>query len=181
MIKRITTSALLSSVLLLAACSTTPTAAPTKYRSASSESAYGYSSEKVSDSEYKVLFKATDKTPEDDVQQYVLRRAAEIAEENGFQYLAITKTDIEKKPTLARSVNTETEKPVPFQTQRQCTMSGCSEVAQPMAGTGQNVVEKTRINNVYYSITVKAANTSDALNGNAISVQEILSTPLPKS
>ena len=111
----------------------------------------------------------------------MLRRAAEIAEEKGFQYLAITKTDIEKKPTLARSVNIEPEKPVPFQTQRQCTMSGCSEVAQPMAGTGQNVVEKTRINNVYYTIIVKAANYSGALNGNAISVQEILSTPLPKN
>jgi len=181
MIKRTMTSALLSSILLLAACSTTPTAVPTKYRSASSEGAYGYSSEMISDTEYKVLFKATDKTPEDDVQQYVLRRAAEIAEEKGFQYLAITKTDIEKKPTLARSVNIESEKPVPFQTQRQCTMSGCSEVAQPMAGTGQNVVEKTRINNVYYTIIVKAANSSGALNGNAISVQEILSTPLPKN
>ena len=44
---------------------------------------------KISENEYKVLFKATDKTPADKVQQYALYRAAEIAQNQGFTYLAM--------------------------------------------------------------------------------------------
>ena len=70
--------------LAIVGCSSTPVAAPTPYKSASSKAAYGYSSEKISENEYKVLFKATDKTPADKVQQYALYRAAEIAQNQGF-------------------------------------------------------------------------------------------------
>lgn len=170
----------ISAVLSLAivGCSSTPVAAPTPYKSAGSKAAYGYSSEKVSGSEFKVLFKATDKTPADKVQQFALYRAAEIAQKQGFTYLAIVKTNIDKKPVIAREIMASKEKPVPFQTDRQCTMSGCDEVAQPMAVPSSNDVVKTQINDIYFTIDVKMANDKASLGKNAFTVIEVLSEPL---
>lgn len=170
----------ISAVLSLAivGCSSTPVAAPTPYKSAGSKAAYGYSSEKVSGNEFKVLFKATDKTPADKVQQFALYRAAEIAQKQGFTYLAIVKTNIDKKPVIAREIMASKEKPVPFQTDRQCTMSGCDEVAQPMAVPSSNDVVKTQINDIYFTIDVKMANDKASLGKNAFTVIEVLSEPL---
>ena len=168
--------------LAMVGCSSTPVATPTPYKSASTKAAYGYSSEKISESEYKVLFKATDKTPADKVQQYALYRAAEIAQKQGFNYLAIVKTNVDKKPILAREVVAKNDEPVAFQTDRQCTMSGCDEVAQPMAVPSSNDVVKTQINNIYFTIDVKMANDKASLGKNAFTVTEVLSEPLePKN
>lgn len=164
--------------LAIVGCSSTPVAAPTPYKSAGSKAAYGYSSEKVSGNEFKVLFKATDKTPADKVQQFALYRAAEIAQKQGFTYLAIVKTNIDKKPVIAREIMASKEKPVPFQTDRQCTMSGCDEVAQPMAVPSSNDVVKTQINDIYFTIDVKMANDKASLGKNAFTVIEVLSEPL---
>lgn len=164
--------------LAMVGCSSTPVATPTPYKSASTKAAYGYSSEKVSESEYKVLFKATDKTPADKVQQYALYRAAEIAQKQGFNYLAIVKTNVDKKPILAREVVAKNDEPVAFQTDRQCTMSGCDEVAQPMAVPSSNDVVKTQINDIYFTIDVKMANDKASLGKNAFTVIEVLSEPL---
>ncbi|MBT3136731.1 hypothetical protein KL866_16830 [Alteromonas sp. ALT199] len=170
----------ISAVLSLAivGCSSTPVAAPTPYKSAGSKAAYGYSSEKVSGNEFKVLFKATDKTPADKVQQFALYRAAEIAQKQGFTYLAIVKTNIDKKPVIAREIMASKEKTVPFQNDRQCTMSGCDEVAQPMAVPSSNDVVKTQINDIYFTIDVKMANDKASLGKNAFTVIEVLSEPL---
>ena len=168
--------------LAMVGCSSTPVATPTPYKSASTKAAYGYSSEKVSESEYKVLFKATDKTPADKVQQYALYRAAEIAQKQGFNYLTIVKTNVDKKPILAREVVAKSDEPVAFQTDRQCTMSGCDEVAQPMAVPSSNDVVKTQINDIYFTIDVKMANDKASLGKNAFTVIEVLSEPLePKN
>ena len=168
--------------LAMVGCSSTPVATPTPYKSASTKAAYGYSSEKISESEYKVLFKATDKTPADKVQQYALYRAAEIAQKQGFNYLAIVKTNVDKKPILAREVVAKNDEPVAFQTDRQCTMSGCDEVAQPMAVPSSNDVVKTQINDIYFTIDVKMANDKASLGKNAFTVLEVLSQPLePKN
>lgn len=168
--------------LAMVGCSSTPVATPTPYKSASTKAAYGYSSEKISESEYKVLFKATDKTPADKVQQYALYRAAEIAQKQGFNYLTIVKTNVDKKPILAREVVAKNDEPVAFQTDRQCTMSGCDEVAQPMAVPSSNDVVKTQINDIYFTIDVKMANDKASLGKNAFTVIEVLSEPLePKN
>lgn len=164
--------------LAMVGCSSTPVATPTPYKSASTKAAYGYSSEKISESEYKVLFKATDKTPADKVQQYALYRAAEIAQKQGFNYLTIVKTNVDKKPILAREVVAKNDEPVAFQTDRQCTMSGCDEVAQPMAVPSSNDVVKTQINDIYFTIDVKMANDKASLGKNAFTVIEVLSEPL---
>tara|TARA_A200000113_G_scaffold113578_1_gene102012 strand:- start:1767 stop:2345 length:579 start_codon:yes stop_codon:yes gene_type:complete len=164
--------------LALTGCSSSPIAAPTPYKSASSKAAYGYSSEKLSDNEIKVLFKATDKTPADLVQQYALYRAAEIAKSQGFSHLAIVKTSVDKKPVMAREIMANNEQPVAFQTDKQCTMSGCDEVAQPMAVPSTNDVVKTQINDIYFTIDVKISNDLNALGKNAFTVEEVLSEPL---
>ncbi|MBJ2130480.1 hypothetical protein JC525_16235 [Alteromonas sp. IB21] len=175
-----TTLALIGATFALAltGCSSSPIAAPTPYKSASSKAAYGYSSEKLSDNEIKVLFKATDKTPADLVQQYALYRAAEIAKSQGFSHLAIVKTSVDKKPVMAREIMANNEQPVAFQTDKQCTMSGCDEVAQPMAVPSTNDVVKTQINDIYFTIDVKISNDLNALGKNAFTVEEVLSEPL---
>lgn len=164
--------------LAIVGCSSTPVAAPTPYKSANSKTAYGYSSEKVSENEYKILFKATDKTPADKVQQYALYRAAEIAQEQGYSYLTVLKTNVDKKPVIAREVMAGKEKPAVFQTDRQCTMSGCNEVAQPMATSNSSDVVKTRINDIYFTINVRVSKDKASLGKSAFSVQEVLAEPL---
>ena len=164
--------------LAIVGCSSTPVAAPTPYKSANTKAAYGYSSEKIAENEYKILFKATDKTAADKVQQYTLYRAAEIAQKQGFTYLAIVKTNVDKKPVLAREIMANNEEPAAFQTNTQCTMSGCDEVAQPMAVPSSNDVVKTQINDIYFTINVKMANDKIQLGKSAFSVLDILSEPL---
>ncbi|BFT30010.1 hypothetical protein D210916BOD24_11860 [Alteromonas sp. D210916BOD_24] len=166
--------------LTLSGCSSTPVAAPTPYKSATSKAGYGYSSEKVQENEYKVLFKATDKTPADKVQQYALYRAAEIAQNQGYSHLTIVKTTVDKKPVLAREVMAVNEKPAPFQTDKQCTMSGCDEVAQPMAVPSSNEVVNTHINDVYFTIHVKMAKDPASLGKNAFVVTDILSESIER-
>jgi len=175
--KGVITTASLLIFHALGGCVSAPVAAPTPYKAASVKSSYGYSSKKVSESDYIVLFKATDKTPADKVQQYVLHRAAEIAEKQNFSHLAIVKTNIEKKPKIAREVVASNQQPQAFQNQ-QCTMSGCDEVAQPMAASTSNDIIKTQINDVYYTINVKMANSADSLGERAFSTQAVLATPL---
>lgn len=166
----------------IAGCSSTPVAAPTPYKSANSKASYGYSSEKISANQYQVLFKATDKTPADKVQQYALYRAAEVAQEQGFTYLEVINTNIDKKPVIAREVTAGKNEPAIFQTDRQCTMSGCEEVAQPMAAPSSNDVVNTQINDIYFTIDVKMANDKTRLGKNAFTVLEVLSQPLqPKN
>lgn len=175
--KGVITTASLLALHALGGCVSAPIAVPTPYKAASVKSSYGYSSKKVSESDYIVLFKATDKTPADKVQQYVLHRAAEIAEKQNFSHLAIVKTNIEKKPKIAREVVASNQQPQAFQNQ-QCTMSGCDEVAQPMAASTSNDIIETQINDVYYTINVKMANSADSLGERAFSTQAVLATPL---
>ncbi|WDT84638.1 CC0125/CC1285 family lipoprotein [Alteromonas sp. 009811495] len=166
----------------LAACSSTPVAAPTPYKASTTKGGYGYSSEKISGNTYQVRFKATDKTPADLVQQYALHRAAEIAQQEGFTFLAVQKTNVDKKPVLAREIVATNDKPVVLPNDKQCTMSGCDNVAQPMAGATSNDVVKTQINNIYYTITIEMANSPNELQKNALSVSELLAKPLkPKN
>ena len=61
-------------------------------------------------------------------------------------------------------------------------MSGCEEVAQPMAAPSSNDVVNTQINDIYFTIDVKMANDKTRLGKNAFTVLEVLSQPLePKN
>lgn len=171
--KAIAKPASMAAVLALTACSTTPVAVPTPYKAAVTKEGYGYSSVQLSDNEYRVLFKATDETPADKVQEYALQRAGQIAMKQGYQYLAIVKTNVDKRPIEARRFITEPSSPATFTQDQQCTMSGCSQVAQPTAAEGQNSVQSTMINDIYYSIVVRMANAKEGLGKNVMAVGDI--------
>jgi len=171
--KSIAKSASMAAVLALSACSSTPVAVPTPYKASVTKEGYGYSSVQLSDNEYRVLFKATDETPADKVQEYALQRAGQIAMKQGYQYLAIVKTNVDKRPIEARRVITEPSSPATFTQDQQCTMSGCSQVAQPTAAEGQNSVQSTMINDIYYSIVVRMANAKEGLGKNVMAVSDI--------
>lgn len=95
--------AALACSLFVTACTTTPVASPTPYKSAVTKEGYGYSSVQLTDNEYRVLFKATDRTPADIIQQFALRRAAELANKHNYEWLAVIKTDVDKKTRYGQS------------------------------------------------------------------------------
>lgn len=163
---------------ILAGCASVPVASPTPYKSAKSEQSYGYSSEKISDAEYRILFKASDKTPADKVQQYALRRAAEIAQANGFDFVAVASTNIEKKRVIAREISMTKNEQVTFPSDKQCTMSGCSNVAQPSTLPNPSDIEKKAMKDIYFSIVAEMSNDKVSLGNNAFSVSKLLEQPL---
>jgi hypothetical protein len=81
--KRIAVSALL--VLAFAACSTTPTV----YGPAATSSAVGYRQTKIEDDRYRVSFRANADLKAPQVEDMALRRAAEIALENGREWFLV--------------------------------------------------------------------------------------------
>lgn len=159
---------------VVSACSSVPSAAPTPYQAATGKTGYGYSSVQLSENEYRILFKATDETPADLVQQYSVLRAAELAQEHDYQYLAIVKTDIETKPTLGRRVVKDKDGQV-FPPEKQCTMSGCTEPGQiNQAADNDMTVETAPMKNVFYSILVRMGNSKESTGNNALRVQQVL-------
>ncbi|NMH61229.1 CC0125/CC1285 family lipoprotein [Alteromonas ponticola] len=167
-------SSAIFSLTLLLACSTVPNAAPTEYKAANLPNGYGYSSTQLSANEYRVMFKATDKTSADLVQEYTLRRAAELAEKQNYTWLTIVKTDIEKKRGQGKSaVRTKPTRSVnPLQDQ-QCTMSGCEQVAQPFIENEDDIeVQTLPMSDIYYSIVVRMSQTKSS--DGAFNVSELL-------
>ena len=169
----------LASAITITACSSLPSATPTPYKSAKLSDGYGYSSMQLSENEYRVMFKATEKTPADLVQEYTLYRAAEIADKTGFDWVAVVKTDVEKKAGTAKNIVRDKSASTPaLPSEQQCTMSGCSEVAQPFPQTdGSMTVEETPMSDVYYSIMVRMGNADQGAEPNALLIKEILSRP----
>ncbi|MCW8108256.1 hypothetical protein OPS25_07090 [Alteromonas ponticola] len=167
-------SSAIFALTLTLACSTVPSASPTPYQSATMPNGYGYSSIQLADNEYKVLFKATDKTSADLVQEYTLRRAAELAKKQNFSWISIVKTDVEKKPGIGKSiVRNKPSRNVKIPQDQQCTMSGCEEVAQPFIENQDDIeVRDTPMSDIYYSIIVRMSQSKPP--GNAFAVNEIL-------
>lgn len=69
----------------LSACAT-----PTPYQARSAGQADGYWEEKLSDSQYRVVFAGNAHTPRDRVEQFLLRRAAEITIRNGHEWFRVS-------------------------------------------------------------------------------------------
>ena len=147
----------------LSACSSVPDAAPTPYQAASGGKGYGFSPVQLSDTEYRVMFRATEATDAAMVQEYTLYRAAEIAQKNNYDWLTLVKTDVERKNTLGKRIvkadNAKQVQPAVMQ-EEQCTMSGCNEVAQPFPGQSGMTTEQEVMQDVYYSIVVRFSTVS---------------------
>ncbi|MCW8090286.1 CC0125/CC1285 family lipoprotein [Alteromonas sp. ASW11-130] len=156
------------------ACTAVPSAVPTPYKAAVTPDGYGYSSSQLSNNEYRIKFKATEKTSADIVQEYALRRAAELARQYNYDWVTIVKTDVEKKQghgkTVVRSKQNNNIKV--FQDQ-QCTMSGCEEVAQPFVESEDDIeVRNVPMSNIHYSMIVRMSQTKPG--SKAFNVHELL-------
>ena len=175
---------LVAASLSLSACVSQSSTQPTLYRAAKTSDAYGYSSMELSDTEYRVMFKATEATPADKVQEYSLYRAAEIAQKKGYEWVSLVKTDVQRKSRETRNVTRkDTNTLPPVLKEEQCTMSGCNEVAQPFEATNSDVtVEKTRTKDVYYSIVVRMGDSKISTDKRAFKVADLLkNSPESKS
>lgn len=166
----------------LSGCSSFTSTEATPYKAAKSADAYGYSSMELADSQYRVMFKATETTPADRVQEYTLLRAAQLASEQGYDWLSIVKTDIERKVNKTQRIVRESKNTLPpVLKEEQCTMSGCNEVAQPFEPSDADLrTEEARTKDVYYSIVVRMGDSQVSTGQNAFNVAELLQR-LPES
>jgi len=78
-----------SSLLLLGACSV-----PTPYQAA--DGGYGYKDQQIEENRYRVSFDGNSLTPREDVQNFLLYRAAELTVESDFDYFTIVDRDLER-------------------------------------------------------------------------------------
>ncbi|QPG06733.1 hypothetical protein IT774_06225 [Salinimonas marina] len=169
----------LTAILGLTACATSSSTEPTPYIKAKSANGYGYSSMELSENEYRIMFKATEATDAARVQEYSLFRAAELASAQGYDWVAVVKTDVERKLRDGKKIVRESNNTAPpVLREEQCTMSGCYEAAQPFETSDADMrVEKTRTKDIYYSIVARMANSKTALGERAFRTQEVLSRP----
>ena len=79
----------MSALLLLGAC-----AVPTPYQAA--DGGYGYRDQQIEDNRYRVSFSGNASTPREDVQNFLLYRAAELTVQNGFDYFTIVDRNLER-------------------------------------------------------------------------------------
>ncbi len=84
--------------LVAAACASQPA-----YRPSSSYNGAGYSEQLIETNRYQVSFRGSTLTPRDDVETYLLLRAAELTLQTGFDYFVIVERDTESKSKLYRS------------------------------------------------------------------------------
>ncbi|QCZ93205.1 CC0125/CC1285 family lipoprotein [Salinimonas iocasae] len=162
---------------VMSACSSFSASGPTPYKAAKSADAYGYSSVQLDDSRYRVMFKAGEDTPADLVQEYTLYRAAQIASEQGYSWVAVVKTDIERKANITQRVVKDKKNTLPpVLKEEQCTMSGCNDVAQPFEVSDSDLrMEEAKTQDVYYSIVARMGNSQVSTGDNAFEVQKVIS------
>ncbi|WP_018982045.1 CC0125/CC1285 family lipoprotein [Salinimonas chungwhensis] len=170
---------LLSALVLslsLFACSSFTASGPTPYQEAKSNDAYGYSSVQLDDTQYRVMFKAVEDTPADIVQEYTLFRAAEIASQQGYKWVAIVKTDVERKANVTQRIVREQKNTLPpVLKEEQCTMSGCNDVAQPFEPSDSDLrTEKRKSQDIYYSVVARMGNNKVSVGDNAFKVDDLL-------
>lgn len=81
---------------LLAAC-----ADSTPYQAAGPDSRYGFSEQRIESNRYMVQFAGNSLTERDDVETYLLYRAAELTQEQGYDWFRIVRrdTDAERRVT----------------------------------------------------------------------------------
>ena len=93
------TLALTTSLSVLAACATT-----TPYQAASKPGGFdGYSQTMIENDRARVTFGGNSLTDRETVENYLLYRAAEIANERGFDHFTLTQRDTEEKTRLQSS------------------------------------------------------------------------------
>lgn len=74
--------------MALAACAT-----PTPY--GPSDGQYGYSEQRLEDDHFRVMFSGNHSTPRDQVENFLLYRAAELTVQEGYDYFVVTEREVE--------------------------------------------------------------------------------------
>src|SRR5258706_9281034 len=88
-------------ILLLCACATGPA-----YRTQASDSGIGYSDEKISPTRNRVSFSGDNETTRTQVEDYLLRRAAELTMRAGYNYFLLDNRSTEADTNLYRTTDT---------------------------------------------------------------------------
>jgi hypothetical protein len=86
--------ALVSTFLALSAC-----IAPTPYRAADPDHPLGYSDQRLADNRVRVSFRGNSATLREQVENYLLLRAAEVTREAGYSWFEFDTRDTEAKTT----------------------------------------------------------------------------------
>jgi hypothetical protein len=79
-------------LIVLAACSTGPI-----YKPKAPGESVGYTDERLAANRYRVTFTGTSSTPREEVEDYLLRRAAEVTLESGYTHFVFDTRDTEAK------------------------------------------------------------------------------------
>jgi hypothetical protein len=99
-LSRAALAACAASFLLLCACATGPV-----YRPKASEAGIGYSDEKISETRYRVSFSGDNETTLTQVEDYLLRRAAEITVRAGYNYFLFDNRSTEADTNFYRTTD----------------------------------------------------------------------------
>lgn len=138
---------------------------PTPYQAAIDAGEEGYSSHRLSEGKYKILYKANRATSEQQLEQYSLQRAKEIGLKHDYAWFRIVSSQSVVMPEMTeQQVITAAPQPqtvggavtgeinsTSLPTNQQCTMSGCQQVTTPNPVSG----EKTGSESRYYAMTIQ--------------------------
>lgn len=89
-------------LVLLAACAAT---GPVVYGPAD-EKGFGYSEQRIEDNRYRITYRGSGGMPPDLVEDYALRRAAELAIANGYEWFRVVGSDVAGEERGGVSVGT---------------------------------------------------------------------------
>ena len=99
-----TVAACAAAILMLSACATATAPAPV-YRQQASDEGAGYIDEQISATRYRVSFSGDNQTTRGQVEDYLLRRAAEITVRAGYNYFVFDNRSIETDTNLYRTTD----------------------------------------------------------------------------
>ena len=89
-------------ILMLSGCATSTANAPT-YRPQASDESAGYADQQINATRYRVSFAGDTQTSRGQVEDFLLRRAAEITVRAGYNYFAFDNRSIESDTNLYRT------------------------------------------------------------------------------
>lgn len=89
---------ILGAVAVLASCATS-----TPYQPAGETGEYGFSEQKIEDNRFRISFRGNSLTTREQVETFLLYRAAQVTLEQGYDHFIVVKDDTERETTLSGS------------------------------------------------------------------------------
>lgn len=131
---------LMASALTLFGCASV---SPTPYQMAQEQGEFGYSHTKLTDNQYRVMFRGNRKTDKEAIRDYTLLHAAELTLEQGYDWFHVASQDMadnkEQVPSAKGGVTVTTS------SSTSCGLLGCTTVHHPhYTGTMTESEERTK-------------------------------------